>query len=138
MEDNHDVHTDEGSSGLPNSVANWLAETGSEATANAQRPTTCASCGDGDAIQWLRLVTDWEDYLCRAYDVRKQEGVCRVPLCNRCRAWVEIIELAEMARPHMSEPEANRITQERNRFLETLNANLVKGMRVSADLDSFS
>jgi hypothetical protein len=138
MEDQHDVQPDEGTGELPHSVVNWLAEPGSDVEVNAQPPRTCASCGDDNAIQWLRLVTEWEDHLCRQYDLGKQEGVCLAPLCNRCRAWVEIIEIAEMAAPHLPDHEANRILQERDRFLETLDANLVRGVRRSETLDSFS
>lgn len=138
MEDQHDVHTGDGTGGLPDSVANWLSEPGSEVGVEAQPPRRCASCGEGEAIQWLRMVTDWEDHLCRQYDLARQEGVCLAPLCNRCRAWVEIIEIAEMAIPHLSDHESNRIRQERNRFLETLNPELVRGIRVSENLDSFS
>jgi hypothetical protein len=137
MEEHHDVHSGEGTGGLPDSVANWLSDPGSEVEVNAQPPRTCASCGEGDAIQWLRLVTDWEDDLCQLQNVMTQDGVSLVPLCNRCRAWVEIIEIAEMALPHLSESQSNRIRQERNRFLETLNAHLVRGIRVSENLDSF-
>lgn len=138
MQDRNDVHAGETTGGLPNSVADWLSEPGSDGTPNDRRPTTCASCGDGEAIQWLRMVTDWEDYLCEAHGLGRPDGSCLIPLCNRCRAWAEMIEIAEMALTHLSRSQSDRIIQERNRFLETLNANLVRGIRVSEDLESFA
>jgi hypothetical protein len=135
---NDDVHTGERTGGLPTTVLELFSETDGTGSVGPSPPNACASCGTGTAIQWLRLVTDWEEFVCRDGGVTDPDGVSLVPLCNRCRAWAEIIEIAEMAIPHLAQAEANRIIQERNRFLETLDVNLIRGIRMSEELSSYS
>lgn len=135
---NDDVHTGEQSGGLPATVLDLFSETDGVGEAGPTPPNACASCGSGNAIQWLRMVTDWEEIVCRAGGITDPEGVSLVPLCNRCRAWAEILEIAEMAVPHLADAEANRIRQERNHFLDTLDVNLIRGIRMSEQLSSYS
>lgn len=134
----HDVHSGEQAGGLPDTVLELFSDTDGAAGAGTAPPNACASCGDGTAIQWLRMVADWEDSVCSDLGISPPEGVCLIPLCNRCRAWAEIIEIAEMAVPRLPESEGRRVIQERERFLETLDVNLVRGLRVSEELSSFS
>lgn len=133
-----DVHTGEQSGGLPDTVLNLFSDTGSTPATQPNPPNACASCGNSNAIQWLRMVADWEDLVCEGLGISRPDGVCLIPLCNRCRAWAEILEIAEMAVPSLPDSEGNRIIQERNRFLETLEVNLIRGIRVSEELSSFS
>ena len=133
-----DVHTGEQTGGLPDTVLDLFPDGDRAAAAGPSPPDACASCGDGNAIQWLKMVSDWEDVVCRDLGIRPPEGVCLIPLCNRCRAWAEIIEIAEMAAPQLAEPERRRILQERDRFLETMDVHLIRGLQVSEDLSSFS
>lgn len=135
---NNDVHASERAGQLPNGLLDLFPDGDRSAGSNPAPPDTCASCGDGNAIQWLKMITDWEDILCRDLGIRNPDGVSLIPLCSRCRAWAEIIEIAEMAVPHLHESEQRRILQERDRFLESLDANLIRGIRVSEELSSFS
>lgn len=135
---NNDADHGEQVGGLPSRVLDLLPDDSKAVGSAPAPPDACASCGDGTAIQWLKMVTDWEDIVCRDHGAVAPEGVCLIPLCNRCRAWAEIIEIAEMAVPHLPEPERGRIVQERDSFLESLDVNLIRGMRVSEELSSFS
>lgn len=137
-QDSNDVQSGESNVGLPAPVMSWFSESGPMGEVPTSPPQTCASCGSEEAIQWLLVVTDWVDHICEAHDVPRPEGDCLVPLCGRCRAWVEIIEIAEMAMRDFSESETQRIRHERTRFLESLNLELVRGIRVSEDLSSYS
>ena len=137
---NNDAFDGGRAGGLPDTVLELFPD-GDQASGAGPAPSppdACASCGDGTAIQWLKMVTDWEDIVSRHHGVAAPEGVCLIPLCNRCRAWAEIIEIAEMAVPHLPESEQGRILQERDRFLESLDVELIRGMRVSEELSTFS
>lgn len=98
----------------------------------------CASCNDVDTIQWLRLTVDWEDYLISSNDMERPTDVCQVPLCTRCRAWAEMIEIAEMSMECQSEANRRRIRRERNRLLDSLSIELVEGLRLSEDLTAYA
>lgn len=133
-----DVRSGEQTGGLPDTVLELFSEDGATPGTQPRPPDSCASCGGSNAIQWLRMVADWEDSVCETHGISRPEGVCLIPLCNRCRAWAEIIEIAEMAVPQLPEAEGRRIVQERERFLETLDVNLIRGIRVSEELSSFT
>lgn len=135
---NDDVRTGEQTGGLPATVLDLFSETDGVAESGPTPPGACASCGSGNAIQWLRMVTDWEEIVCRDGGISDPDGVSLAPLCNRCRAWAEILEIAEMTIPHLADAEANRIVQERNRFLETLDVDLIRGIRMSEQLSAYS
>lgn len=136
--DSDDVRPRGPTGGLPDTVMNLFSDTAGLGEAAASPPSACASCGHDEAIQWLRLTTDWEDHMCREHGVPTPDGTSLVPLCSRCRAWAELIEIAEMAIPSLPEADARRIRAERDRFLASLRVDLVRGIRVSEELTSFS
>lgn len=139
MKDNEsDVRPEEQPAGLHTTVLDLFPERDQVTGADPMPPDTCASCGGTEATQWLKLITDWEDIVCRESGISRPDGVSLVPLCDRCRVWAEMLEIAEMAVHELPASEKRRIRQERNRFLETLDPNLIRGIRMSAELSSFS
>jgi hypothetical protein len=138
MHDDHTTRTDESTPDVPSPVADWVSEASATPDGPADRPDACASCRADGGTQWLRLVTDWTDDVCQFRGLDRPDDACLAPLCNRCRAWAELIEVAEMAVPVLSDAEANRIRAERNRFLESLDVELVRGLQASHRLSAFS
>jgi len=138
MHDEQNGRTDESIPGVPNPAVDWFSEPSATPDGPANRPDSCASCGDDGGIQWLRLVTDWTDEVCRTRGLERPTDGCLAPLCNRCRAWAELIEVAEMAVPLLSDAEADRIRAERSHFLESLDVELVRGLQTSHRLSAFS
>lgn len=138
MHDDHHSRTDAPTPGVPSSVVDWFSDPSATPDAPANRPDTCASCGAADGLQWLRLVTDWTDEVCQLRGLDRPTDTCLAPLCDRCRAWAELIEVAELAVPMLSDAEATRIRAERSRFLESLDVEFVRGLRTSHRLSAFS
>lgn len=124
---------------VTNTVVKWLSE--EEQSMNSEtrrRSESCASCGTDEETIWLQLTIEWEEYLAERYDVERPDDICQVPLCTRCRAWAEMIEIAEMSISCQPESTKERIVRERNRFLESLSIELVQGIRVSQDLRTYA
>lgn len=121
-----------------NTEINWLINQGNPDYEVSESDGTCASCWTEGQIVWLRLITDWEDYLTDKNEVDRHGDNCEVPLCTRCRAWAEMIEIAEMTKEHQEERYRRRIDEERTRFLESLSINLIQGIRVSEDLSTYT
>lgn len=124
---------------LTNTIVEWIAD--EENAANLEilkEPRACASCGTVDEIHWLQLTVDWEDYLVSSRDIPRPEDVCRVPLCTRCRAWAEMIEIAEMSMESQPQENQRRIRCERDRFMDSLTIDLVEGVRLSEDLRTYT
>jgi len=138
MTDDRYTRTDESTHDVPSPVTDWVSEPSATPDSPTDRPDACASCGADGGTQWLRLVTDWTDEVCRQRGLDQPREVCLAPLCNRCRAWAELIEVAEMAVPVLSDAEATRIRAERDRFLESLDVELVGGLQASHRLSAFS
>lgn len=113
---------------------NWLSEEDRTDAGTTAGAGPCASCGVDGEMLWLRLVIDWEEYLAESHGVDRADDLCRVPLCRRCRAWAETIEIAETAVSRRSRADRERIERERDRFLDSLTIDLVEGLRVAEDL----
>ena len=130
-----DVSTD-GESRVANHAAEWVGE-GSASLSAAETLDQCGACGDPAGAHQLLLTVDWVDYLVDEHSVRTPEKECSVPLCTRCRSWAEMIEIAEMNINQHSPAEREKIIRERNRFLESLQVQLISNFPVSESLSVF-
>jgi hypothetical protein len=101
---------------------------GAVATVEVTPGRTCAECGRTEAVHWHRLVTDWVEYLADSRPVERGGGPTMAPLCEWCHSWAQVLELAELARPHLGRAERIRLAQQRNRFLDGLDAELVSDL----------
>lgn len=117
-------------------AADWLGEK-SNAVTDGESTKPCAACGDPDGVHQLTLVVDWVDYLVDEYNTRTPEEECVVPLCTRCRSWAEMLEIAEMNLSDHGRAEQEKILEERNRFLESLRAELISNFAVSQTLSVY-
>lgn len=94
-------------------------------TVQGRPASACAACGRSGATHRLRLVTDWVDHLTEHSSFERGGGPFLAPLCEWCHSWAQVLELAELARPSLRRPERIRLVQQRNRFLDALDPDLV-------------
>lgn len=118
-------------------LADWLSDESTGETAGTGRSGPCASCGDPEGSNWLTLTVEWEDHLSEKHGIDPPEEACQVPLCTRCRSWAEMLEIAEMGLGEHAAAERQRILEERNRFLDSLQVELIANFNVSARLSLY-
>ncbi|MEF8757755.1 MAG: hypothetical protein V5A33_05930 [Halobacteriales archaeon] len=117
--------------------ADWLTSRPDDVATPDGSSKSCSSCGDPNGWNHLLLTIEWEEHLATSHGVEKPDDEVRVPLCNRCMSWAEMLEIAEMNLDTYGEVERRRIIEERNLFLDSLRVELVENFTVSTTLSLY-